>query len=73
MRIYILSYTFNYFDPEGCGYIKKKKIRDIFGNKNDNNTFQSIFSEIYLAKDGKISFVDFKTIPRYKSTKSQHL
>ena len=61
----ILSYAFNYFDPEGCGYIKKKKIRSIFGNKIDNNTFQSIFSEINLAKDGKISFADFRSILLY--------
>ena len=61
----ILSYAFNYFDSDGCGYIKKKKIRAIFGNKIDNNTFQSIFSEINLAKDGKISFADFRSILLY--------
>ena len=61
----ILSYAFNYFDPEGCGYIKKKKIKSIFGNKIDNITFQSMFDEIDLDKDGKISFEDFKSMLLY--------
>ena len=61
----ILSYAFNYFDPEGCGYIKKKRIKSIFGNKINNNTFQSIFDEIDLDRDGKISFDDFKSMLLY--------
>jgi len=61
----ILSYAFSYFDPEGCGYIKKKKIKSIFGNKIDNITFQSIFDEIDLDKDGKITFEDFKNMLLY--------
>ena len=61
----ILSYAFNYFDPEGCGYIKKKKIKSIFGNKINNNTFQSIFDEIDLDRDGKITFDDFKSMLLY--------
>ena len=61
----ILSYAFNYFDPEGCGYIKKKRIKSIFGNKINNNTFQSIFDEIDLDRDGKITFDDFKSMLLY--------
>ena len=61
----ILSYAFNYFDPEGTGFIKKKKIKSIFGNKIDNITFQSIFDEIDLDKDGKITFDDFKSMLLY--------
>ena len=61
----ILSYAFNYFDPEGCGYIKKKKIKSIFGNRIDNNTFQSIFDEIDLDKDGRITFDDFRSMLLY--------
>ena len=61
----ILSYAFRYFDPEGCGYIKKKKIKSIFGNKIDNITFQSIFDEIDLDKAGKITFEDFKNMLLY--------
>ena len=61
----ILSYAFNYFDPEDTGYIKKKKIKNIFGNKIDNITFQSIFDEIDLDKDGKISYEDFKSMLLY--------
>ena len=61
----ILNYAFNYFDPEECGYIKKKKIKTILGNKIDNKTFQSIFDEVDLDKDGKISFEDFKNMLLY--------
>ena len=61
----ILSYAFNYFDPEGCGYIKKKKIKSLFGNRIDNNTFQSIFDEIDLDKDGRITFDDFRSMLLY--------
>ena len=61
----ILSYAFNYFDPEGCGYIKKKKIKSIFGNRIDKNTFQSIFDEIDLDKDGRITFDDFRSMLLY--------
>ena len=49
-----LNYAFNYFDPEGCGFIKKKKIKSIFGNKIDNITFQNLFDEIDFDKDGKL-------------------
>ena len=61
----ILSYAFIYFDPEGSGFIKKKKIKSILGNKIDNITFQSFFDEIDLDKDGKISFDDFKSMLLY--------
>ena len=61
----ILTYAFSYFDPEGCGYIKKKKIKSILGNKIDNITFQSIFEEVDLDKDGKISYQDFKNMLLY--------
>ena len=61
----ILSYSFYYFDPEASGFIKKKKIKAIFGNKIDNITFQSIFDEIDLDRDGKISFEDFKSLLLY--------
>ena len=61
----ILKYSFIYFDPEETGYIKKKKIKSIFGNKIDNITFQSMFDEIDLDKDGKISFEDFKSMLLY--------
>ena len=61
----ILRYAFNYFDPDGCGYIKKKKIKSIFGNKIDNITFQFIFDEVDLDKDGKISFENFKSLLLY--------
>jgi len=61
----ILKYSFIYFDPEETGFIKKKKIKSIFGNKIDNLTFQSMFDEIDLDKDGKISFEDFKSMLLY--------
>ena len=61
----ILCYAFSYFDPEECGYIKKKRIKSILGNKIDNLTFQSIFEEVDLDKDGKISFKDFKQMLLY--------
>ena len=60
-----LNYAFNYFDPDGNGFIKKKKIKAIFGNKIDNETFQNLFDEIDLDKDGKISFKDFKSMLLY--------
>ena len=55
----ILSYAFKYFDEDGCGYIKKKKMKSYFPNV-DKQTFQSLFDEIDLDKDGKINFEDFK-------------
>ena len=61
----ILSYAFNYFDPEESGYIKKKKIKSILGNKIDNNTFKSLFDEIDLDGDGKISYENFKEMLLY--------
>ena len=61
----ILKYSFIYFDPEETGFIKQKKIKAIFGNKIDNLTFQSMFDEIDLDKDGKISFEDFKSMLLY--------
>ena len=61
----ILNYAFNYFDQEECGYIKKKTIKSIFGNKIDDITFECIFDEIDLDKDGKLSFDDFKSILLY--------
>ena len=61
----ILYYAFSYFDPEESGFIKKKKIKSIFGNKIDNNTFQCLFDEIGLDKDGKISFEKFKSLLLY--------
>ena len=61
----ILSYSFNYFDPDGSGYINMNKIKDIFGNKIDDITFKSIFDEIDLDKDGKINYKDFKAILLY--------
>ena len=61
----ILEYAFSYFDPEGCGYIKKKRIKAIFGNKIDNMIFQSLFDEIDFDKDGKISFEDFQNMLIY--------
>ena len=61
----ILYYAFSYFDPEESGFIKKKKIKAIFGNKIDNNTFQCLFDEIGLDKDGKISFEKFISLLLY--------
>ena len=61
----ILHYAFNYFDPEESGFIKKKRIQSIFGNRIDKATFQSIFDEIDIDKDGKISFEDFKSMLLY--------
>ena len=61
----ILSYAFSYFDPEETGYIKKKKIKSILGNKIDNNTFKSLFDEIDLDGDGKISYENFKEMLLY--------
>ena len=61
----ILYYAFNYFDSDGSGYIKKNKMKKIFGNKIDNLAFQAIFDEIDLDKDGKINFEDFKNLLLY--------
>ena len=61
----ILHYTFNHFDIDKCGYIKKHKMKRIFGNRIDNFLFQSIFDEIDLDKDGKINFDDFKNLLLY--------
>ena len=61
----ILHYCFNYFDSEGCGFIKKNKMKRIFGNRIDNFLFQSIFDDIDLDKDGKINFDDFKKLLLY--------
>ena len=60
----ILHYAFNYFDSEGCGFIKKNKMKKIFGNKI-NFAFQIIFDEIDIDKDGKINFEDFKNLLLY--------
>ena len=60
----ILHYAFNYFDSEGCGFIKKNKMKKIFGNKI-NFAFQIIFDEIDIDKDGKINFSDFKAMLLY--------
>ena len=61
----ILKYAFNFFDPNNTGFIKKKKMKSFFGNKVDDNTFQSIFDEIDSDKDGKIDFKDFKAMLLY--------
>jgi len=61
----ILNYAFNYFDSEKSGFIKKNKMKRIFGNRIDNYVFQSIFDEIDLDKDGKINFDDFKKLLLY--------
>ena len=61
----ILHYAFNHFDIDKCGYIKKHKMKRIFGNRIDNFLFQSIFDEIDLDKDGKINFDDFKNLLLY--------
>ena len=61
----ILHYCFNYFDSEGCGFIKKNKMKRIFGNRIDNFLFQYIFDDIDLDKDGKINFDDFKKLLLY--------
>ena len=61
----ILHYAFNYFDSEKSGFIKKNRMKRIFGNRIDNYVFQSIFDEIDLDKDGKINFSDFKKLLLY--------
>ena len=61
----ILKYAFSFFDPNNTGFIKKKKMKSFFGNKVDDNTFQSIFDEIDSDKDGKIDFKDFKAMLLY--------
>ena len=61
----ILQYAFNFFDPKNTGFIKMKKMKSFFGNKVDDNTFQSIFDEIDSDKDGKIDFKDFKAMLLY--------
>ena len=61
----ILHYAFSNFDPEGFGYIKKKRLKEIFWNKTENITFNYIFNEIDLDRDGKISFQDFKSMLLY--------
>ena len=61
----ILHYAFNYFDSEKSGFIKKNRMKRIFGNRIDNYVFQSIFDEIDLDKDGKINFNDFKKLLLY--------
>ena len=61
----ILYYAFNYFDSEKSGFIKKNRMKRIFGNRIDNYVFQSIFDEIDLDKDGKINFSDFKKLLLY--------
>ena len=61
----ILKYAFNFFDPNNTGFIRKKKMKSFFGNKVDDNTFQSIFDEIDLDKDGKLNFKDFKSMLLY--------
>ena len=61
----ILKYAFGFFDPNNTGYIRKKKMKSFFGNKVDDNTFQTIFDEIDSDKDGKINFKDFKSMMLY--------
>ena len=61
----ILLYAFNFFDPNNTGFIKMKKMKSFFENKVDDNTFQMIFNEIDLDKDGKINFKDFKSMLLY--------
>ena len=61
----LLHYAFNYFDSEKSGFIKKNRMKRIFGNRIDNYVFQSIFDEIDLDKDGKINFSDFKKLLLY--------
>ena len=61
----VLIYAFNYFDSDGIGFIVKKKMKKIFGNRIDNLAFQIIFDEIDTDKDGKLSFDDFKNILLY--------
>ena len=61
----ILLYAFNFFDPKNTGFINKKKMKSFFGNKVEDKTFQSIFDEIDLDKDGKINFNDFKSMLLY--------
>ena len=60
----ILHYAFNYFDNDNSGFIKKNKMKKLFGNKI-NFAFQIIFDEIDLDKDGKINFEDFKNLLLY--------
>ena len=40
-------------------------MKSFFGNKVDDNTFNIIFDEIDLDKDGKINFKDFKAMLLY--------
>ena len=61
----ILKYAFRFFDPNNTGFIKRKKMKSFFGNKVDDNTFNIIFDEIDLDKDGKINFKDFKAMLLY--------
>ena len=61
----LLHYAFNYFDSEKSGFIKKNRMKRIFGNRIDNYVFQIIFDEIDLDKDGKINFSDFKKLLLY--------
>ena len=61
----ILHYAFNYFDNDKCGFIKKNKMKKIFGNRIDNYAIQIIFDDIDLDKDGKINFEDFKNLLLY--------
>ena len=61
----ILKYAFRFFDPYNSGFIKRKKMKSFFGNKVDDNTFNNIFDEIDLDKDGKINYKDFKAMILY--------
>ena len=60
-----LIYAFNHFDSNECGFIEKKSMKKIFGNRIDNLAFQLIFDDIDTDKDGKLSFEDFKNILLY--------
>ena len=60
----LLEYAFKYFDEEGCGFIKMKKMKSYFPYV-DILTFQFLFNEIDLDKDGKINFDDFKGMLLY--------
>ena len=61
----ILKYAFRFFDPNDTGFIRRKKMKSFFENIVDDNTFNIIFDEIDLDKDGKLNFKDFKAMLLY--------